>query len=71
LQNAKYQFTIASKTKISKSQMGKHLLEIRKSPCEATYQKFHLKIHVLGILFLPSTHLIGSKILAKIPFAHL
>jgi hypothetical protein len=36
--------------------MGKHLLETRKSPCEATYQKFHPRIHVLEILLLPSTH---------------
>jgi len=51
-------------------QMGKHLPETKKSHCEATYQKFHSKIFVLGILLLPSTHHIGSKIPTKIPSGH-
>jgi hypothetical protein len=36
--------------------MGKHFHETKKLPCEATYQKFYLKIHVLEILLLPLTH---------------
>ncbi len=41
--------------------MGKHLLETQKFFCEATYQKFHLRIYVLEILLLLSTHRIGSS----------
>jgi hypothetical protein len=36
--------------------MVKHLRKTKKLPYEATYQKFHSRIHVLGILLLPSTH---------------
>ncbi len=51
--------------------MGKQLLQTKKLPCGDTYQKFHLKILVLGISLLPPAHQIGSKVLAKIPYAHL
>jgi hypothetical protein len=46
--------------------MGKHSFKIKKSPFEATYQKFHPKILVLGILLLPPTHQIGSRVSTKI-----
>jgi hypothetical protein len=51
--------------------MGKHLPMTKKSPCEATYQKFHSRIHVLEILLLASTHRISFKVSTMIPFAHL
>jgi hypothetical protein len=51
--------------------IGKHLPETRKLPYEAIYQKFHLKIHVLGILLLPSTHHIGFRISTKVFSTHL
>jgi len=51
--------------------MGKDLPEIRKWPCEATYQKFHPRILVLGISLLLSTLRIGSKVSTKTPSAHL
>jgi hypothetical protein len=50
--------------------MGNHLLKTRKLPYEATYQKFHPKILVLGIMLFPSTNQIGSKVSTKI-HAHL
>jgi hypothetical protein len=51
--------------------MGNHLPDTKKSPCEAIYQKFHSRIHVLEILLLPSTHQIGSKVSTMIPSTHL
>jgi hypothetical protein len=51
--------------------MGKHLFETKKLFCEAIYQKFHSRIHVLEILLLPSTHRISSKVSTKIPSTHL
>ncbi len=49
------------KDKNLEPQMGKHLFEAIKLPCEAIYQKFHLKTHVVGILLFLSTHWIGSR----------
>ncbi len=51
--------------------MGNDLLKTKKWPCEATYQKFHLKILVLGISLLPSTLWIGSRVSTKTPSTHL
>jgi len=45
--------------------MGKHLLDTKKLPCEDTYQKFHSKIHDLGILLFPSTHHLVPKFQPK------
>jgi hypothetical protein len=39
-----------------KFHMGKHLPKTKKLPYETIYQKFHSRIHVLGISLLPSTH---------------
>jgi abortive infection bacteriophage resistance protein len=50
--------------------MTKHLPKTRKSLSEITYQKFHLRIHVLEILLLPTTHWISFKISTKIHIAH-
>jgi hypothetical protein len=50
--------------------MGKHLPKTKKFPCEATYQNFHSRIHVLEILLFPSTHHIGSRVSTKIPSIH-
>jgi len=51
--------------------MGKDLIETRKWPCEATYQKFHPRILVLGVSLLPSTFWIGFRVSTKIPSSHL
>jgi hypothetical protein len=50
--------------------MGKHLPETKKLFYEATYQKFHMIIHILEILLIPSTRQIGSKVSTKIPSTH-
>jgi hypothetical protein len=50
--------------------MGKGLPETKKLPCGTTYQKFHMKILVLGISLLLLVHQIGSKVSNKILFAH-
>ncbi len=44
--------------------------ETKKWPCEAIDRKFHPKILVLGILPLPSTLHISSKVSTNTHFAH-
>jgi len=47
--------------------MGKDLLETKKWPCEATYQKFHPKILILGIF----RFLQHSKLIPEFQLKHL
>jgi hypothetical protein len=63
--NASFQSFQIQKLESLKSE--KDFLETKKWPCEATYQKFHSRILVLGILPLPSTFQIGSRVSTKTP----